>query len=65
MINKADKQKIKDGVQYSFIERNRNTMAEKISELIKAGFTRDDAHHTVIQIVKNLPNHLLPLKVTP
>lgn len=61
MINVESKQKIKDDVQNCFIERNKNTIYEKISELIKAGFTKDDAHHTVIQVVQNLPKYLLPL----
>lgn len=65
MINVKDEQKIRDDVRNCFIERNENTIAEKISELIKVGFTKDETNHIVIQIVKNLPNHLLPLKVTP
>lgn len=65
MINAEDKQKIIDDVRESFIERNENTIYEKISDLIELGFTEDEARHTVIQIVKNLPSYLLPLKVTP
>ena len=65
MINVEDKQKIKDDVQNCFIERNRNTIAEKISDCIRKGFTKDDARHTVIQAVKNLPRYLLPLETMP
>lgn len=64
-MNEVDKQKIKDDVQNCFIERNKNTIAEKISDYILKGFTEDEACHAIIQVVKNLPNHLLPLKVTP
>mgnify|MGYP001561408895 CR=1 FL=1 len=65
MINMEDKQKIKDDVQNCFIERNENTIHEKISDCIRKGFNKDEARHTVIQIVKNLPNHLLSIKATP
>lgn len=62
-MNEEDKQKIKVDVQESFIERMRSAISEKITYCIKEGFTEDEASHTVIQIVKNLPNHLLPLKI--
>lgn len=65
MINAEDKQKIKDDVRNCFIERNKNTIYEKISDLIKGGLTEDEARHLVVQVVQNLPNHLLPIKVTP
>lgn len=63
-MNETDRQKIKDDVQAIFIERNRNTIAEKISDLTRVGFTEDEARHVLIQAVKNLPNYLLPLKAT-
>lgn len=65
MINIEERQKIKDDVRNCFIERNENTICEKISELIKAGFTKDEAHHTVIKVVKNLSSYLLPIKIKP
>lgn len=63
MINAEDKQKIKDDVRNCFIERNENTIYEKISDLISAGFTEGEAHDAVIQVVKNLSSFLLPLKI--
>ena len=35
---------------------------KKISDCIRKGFNKDEARHTVIQIIKNLPNHLLSIK---
>ena len=62
-MDEKDKQKIKDDVQADLIGRNSNTIPEKISYCIGKGMTEDEARHTVIQIVKNLPSVLLPLRV--
>ncbi len=48
----------------SFIERVRGAIPEKITYCMQAGLTEDEARHTVIQVVKNLPDCLLPLKDT-
>lgn len=63
-MQKNKMQKTKEDVERSFIERNKNTTREKISDLISAGFTEDKAQHMVIQIIKNLPDALLPLSAT-
>lgn len=65
MINEEDKQKITDDVQESFIERMNNTISEKLSFCRKKGLSEDEANNTITQVVKNLPNHLLPIKVVP
>lgn len=62
-MEEKDKRKIRDSVQESFIERNENTIAEKISFFIKKGFTEDEAYHAIIQIMKNLSNYFLNLSL--
>ena len=62
-MNEEDRLKNINAVTEIFIERNRNTIAEKISDLMTAGHAEDDACHIIIQTVKNLPRYLLPLKV--
>ncbi|KKR52780.1 MAG: hypothetical protein UT90_C0021G0005 [Parcubacteria group bacterium GW2011_GWA1_40_21] len=62
-MDEKDKHKIKDGVQQSFIEIINNTISEKISYCMSKGMSEDNARHTVIQVVKNLPDHLLPMKI--
>ncbi|MBU6430918.1 MAG: hypothetical protein KGJ58_03100 [Patescibacteria group bacterium] len=57
-MHEKDKQKIRKDVERSFIERVGSAISEKITYCIKSGFSEDDAHHTVIQVVKNLPNYL-------
>lgn len=61
-MEEKNKQKIRDSVQQFFIERNENTIKETISYCIDLGMTEDEARHTVIQVTKNLPSYLLPLK---
>lgn len=61
MINVEDKQKIKDDVERSFIERMRSAILEKITYCTKKGLSKDEASHIVTQAVKNLSNNLLPL----
>lgn len=54
----------REEIENCFIERNENTIFEKISYCItEKKMNPDDATYLVTQVVKNLPKYLLPLKV--
>ncbi|MBM2817587.1 MAG: hypothetical protein HW401_177 [Parcubacteria group bacterium] len=56
---------LKKELEGSFLERMTNAANEKFSHYTKQGWAEDDVAHAIIQVIKNLPHLLLPLKMMP